>query len=72
MDFSTAFNLHKRMNMLQFIRRNLLANKAKVFEQSAQQLELCQNYIKFRPDWSRKEDKILLKLVGSMGFDCDF
>jgi hypothetical protein len=65
------------MNMLQFIRRNLLANKCKQFDQGATQLEKVE--VKTGPgcvelpraDWTRKDDKTLLKLIATSGFDCD-
>lgn len=66
--FDDALQLHKNVNMLFYVRRTILINKAKLFEQYSYLLDKS---ISTQPkeDWSRKDDKALLKVLATYGFE---
>ncbi len=54
--------------MLFFVRRTILINKAKLFEQYSYLLDKTSLY-QPREGWTRKDDKALLKVLSTYGFE---
>lgn len=65
-----AYRLHKSVNILYYVRRSLLVNKAKLFEQFAAILDKYSVELPHQ-SWTSKHDRDLLKLVSLYGYDSD-
>jgi hypothetical protein len=66
--YDDALQLHKNVNMLFYVRRTILINKAKLFEQYSHLLDKSTS-TQPRDGWTRKDDKALLKVLATYGFE---
>ena len=73
-DLPLARQLHRNMNLLEFIRKRILSNKAKLFDQNSKALSInlsAPNTSSLTPveNWeTKKHDKALLRAFSDHGY----
>lgn len=67
-DLPLAKKLHRTMNLLEFVRKRILSNKAKFFDQNVKALSIFLTDQKLSENWDcKRHDKALLKAFSDYG-----